>query len=776
MYGIILQNMSEYIKKSFGPGKWKEIKEKMDMKEDNFGIADVFPEGQCTKIGKTAMKILGIKDEEFYEGMGIYFVALATELGYGLILSCLGRNFRDFFVNLDNLHDYLKFTFQRMKAPSFFIASEDENGMMMEYRSKRRGFQYYVQGQVKEISKNFAVEIKKLEMELKKQEVIFDTVVSTFEMKFENKGFLTMKAQEEARKDASMPIRAAIIFEMFPFCILYNSNMEVTVLGIALRQVIPKIIGQSLSSWWELVKPLVEFKWDVILSRMNSMFELATQEEVSKLGQSGGGGSSSGGFSSELNLLEEDVDKTLHIKGQMVFMKEWECILFLACPMMKDLNNLVWNGLFVNDLSMHDYSRDIMLATTQEKIQMKMLLSAAEKKADFLNAQKKKLDEVMKKSDDLISQMLPKQVADELAKGKTNEEICMAYEMVTMLFSDIVTFTVICSRLKPLQVVALLNNMYTLFDFLCDQNAVYKVETIGDAYLIVAGCPVKASNHALKICDMAFDMMDGITMLKDPGTGENILMRIGCHSGPVVAGVVGLKMPRYCLFGINVGLTEKFESNSKPMKIHISETCQGLLSSQYKVEERNDEGLKMKVGGYRSFFLNSKDNRRPLQEAVIKALLPTDKEAPKIAKKDEKKGDKKADAAPPKAEAAAPAAAAAPAPAADTASSAPAPSAAPAPAASAAPEPAAAAAPPPPPSGGDGGGDDGGAGGDGGDAGGGGDEAAPAAEGDDAAEGGDGDAAADEPAAAEGEALAVETVSQTQCCGGLKKSAVCNLI
>lgn len=765
MYGIILQNMSEYIKKSFGPGKWKEIKEKMEIQEENFGIADVFPEGQVTKMGKTAMKIIGIKEEEFYEGMGVYFIALATELGYGLILSCLGRRFRDFFVNLDNLHDYLKFTFQRMKAPSFFIASEDEGGMTMEYRSKRRGFQFYVQGQVKEISKNFAVEIKKLEIELKKQEVIFDTVVSTYEMKFENQGYLQMKAGEEARKDASMPIRAAVIFEMFPFCILYNANMEVTVLGIALRQIIPKIIGQSLSSWWELVKPLVEFKWEVILSRMNSMFELATQEEIDKLGKSGGG-SSSGGFSSEMNLLDEDVDKTLHIKGQMVFIKEWDCILFLACPMMKDLNNLIWSGLFVNDLSMHDYSRDIMLATTQEKIQMKMLLSTAEKKAEYLNAQKKKLDEVMKKSNDLIGQMLPKQVADELAKGKTNEEICVAYELVTMLFSDIVTFTVICSRLKPLQVVALLNNMYTLFDFLCDQNAVYKVETIGDAYLIVAGCPIKASNHALKICDMAFDMMDGITMLKDPGTGDNILMRIGCHSGPIVAGVVGLKMPRYCLFGVNVGLTEKFESNSKPMKIHISETCQGLLSGQYKVEERNDEGLKMKVGGYRSFFLNSKDNRRPLQEAVIKALLPTDKEQKTNIKKDDKKGDKKDAAAPAKADAAAPAAPAA--------AAAPAPSAAAAPTPSAAPEPVASAAPPPPPSGGDGGGGEGGA--DGGDAGGGGgDEASPAAETEDG--GGDGEAAEDEPAAEEGEALGVETVSQSQCCaGGLKKSAVCNLI
>ena len=110
------------------------------------------------------------------------------------------------------------------------------------------------------------------------------------------------------------------------------------------------------------------------------------------------------------------------------------------------------SGLFINDLSMHDYSRDIMLATTQEKIQMKMLLTAAENKAAELDTQKKKLAEVMKKSDDLISQMLPKSIADDLAKGKTNEEICKAYDCVTMLFSDIVTFTVICSKLKPLQV------------------------------------------------------------------------------------------------------------------------------------------------------------------------------------------------------------------------------------------------------------------------------------------------------------------------------------
>ena len=175
--------------------------------QENFGVADIFPEGQILKMGKTAMKLLEMKDEEFYEGMGIYFVTLATDLGYGLMLQSIGRRFRDFFINLDNLHDYLKFTFLRMKAPSFFIADETPEGMLMEYRSKRRGFQYYVQGQVKEIlepcldmiriririltiimqvkeiSKNFALEIKKLEIVLKKQEEVRETLVVRISLK-----------------------------------------------------------------------------------------------------------------------------------------------------------------------------------------------------------------------------------------------------------------------------------------------------------------------------------------------------------------------------------------------------------------------------------------------------------------------------------------------------------------------------------------------------------------------------------------------------------------
>ena len=100
--------------------------------QDNFGSDAVFPEGQIIKMGKTSMKILQLKDEEFYEGMGAYFIDLARELGYSNMLFSLGRKFRDFFTNLDNLHDYLKFSFPR------FVSRRRRRSKVTRVRSPTR--------------------------------------------------------------------------------------------------------------------------------------------------------------------------------------------------------------------------------------------------------------------------------------------------------------------------------------------------------------------------------------------------------------------------------------------------------------------------------------------------------------------------------------------------------------------------------------------------------------------------------------------------------------
>merc|ERR1719495_741961 len=443
-------------------------------------------------MGKTAMKILSMKDEEFYEGMGRYFVTLAKDAGYERTILQLGRRIRDFFLNLDNLHDYLKYTFPKMKAPSFFIESENESMLMMQYRTRRRGFHYYVQGQVKEIAKTLFINTgqldNKLDAKLKKQEIVFDTAVFYFELTYDNRGFVEYQKALESRKEASMPIRAGVFFEMFPFCLLYEKDMIVKNMGSALRFCIPQMIGQKLGNFWELMKPLVDFKYEVIETRMNSMFELATQEEIDKLRSSAGSASDGGDKSEESLELEDldDIDKTLHIKGQMVFIKEWSQMLFLACPIMKGLNNLIWSGLFINDLSMHDYSRDIMLANAQTEMEANLAKMELAKKVAITRQNTEKANTLKRENENLGFMFLPSSTIMLLSSGKQPDEIGEKIERAVFLMAEIQGSTEFVGKAKPAEIANFFNNVESVWDNLVKKNKCYKIDSL-TSYLVEAG-------------------------------------------------------------------------------------------------------------------------------------------------------------------------------------------------------------------------------------------------------------------------------------------------
>ncbi|GCB62005.1 hypothetical protein scyTo_0011412 [Scyliorhinus torazame] len=123
-----------------------------------------------------------------------------------------------------------------------------------------------------------------------------------------------------------------------------------------------------------------------------------------------------------------------------------------------------------------------------------------------------------------------------------------------------------------------------------------QVETIGDAYMVVAGVPEKTKYHAHNICDMALDMVRSIGHLKDPSTGSNIQIRVGVHSGMVVAGVVGHKMPRFGLYGDTVHSASAMESNGKEMHIQLSgSTYEHLIDSPFIFERRGTITIKGNV-------------------------------------------------------------------------------------------------------------------------------------------------------------------------------------
>ncbi|XP_071545685.1 soluble guanylate cyclase 88E [Panulirus ornatus] len=611
MYGLLVENFSEYIKSEYGEDTWEKIRHQANIDHPAFSTHKVYSETLIPKLAKTAVKVLGVSNEDLMFKMGSFFVEFVGQYGYDRVLSVLGRHVRDFLNGLDNLHEYLKFSYPRMRPPSFFCESESSTGMLLHYRSKRRGYAHYTMGQIKQVARHFYN--TDMEIELLREEFILDTTHVTFQLTFDNQAFSNQINLTLIREEQTLPLKGNMLFEIFPFCILLGNKMMVRYIGNSMMQIMPDLVGKKITDWFDLTRPHVDFTFESILRRTNNIFELVTVDSVFP-GKDKMNGDVHGGALNDTN--DEDLgEKSFKLKGQMMYMEEWKMILFLGTPVMSDLDSLMVTGLFINDLSMHDFSRDLMLAGTQQSVELNLALEQEQHKSKKLEESMKKLDEEMRRTDELLYQMIPRQVAKRLRKGENPVDTCETFESVTILFSDVVTFTEICSRITPMEVVSMLNAMYSIFDKLTEKHNVYKVETIGDAYMVVAGAPERQANHGEMVCDMALDMVEAITELKDPSTGNHLRIRVGVHTGMVVAGVVGLKMPRYCLFGDAVNTASRMESTSEAMKVHVSQTTREIISPMYHVEERGEVTVKGK-GIMKTYWLYSCDGRQSIKGQV----------------------------------------------------------------------------------------------------------------------------------------------------------------
>ncbi|ELT92823.1 hypothetical protein CAPTEDRAFT_122722 [Capitella teleta] len=227
-----------------------------------------------------------------------------------------------------------------------------------------------------------------------------------------------------------------------------------------------------------------------------------------------------------------------------------------------------------------------------------------------------------KRTETLLYQMMPKSVAEQL---KTQQSVQAEYfHSVTIFFSDIVGFTLMSARSTPMQVVQMLNGLYSIFDASIDRYDVYKVETIGDAYMVVSGLPNPSERHASEIALLALELRNTVSDYRVPHLpGERIQLRIGLHSGSVVAGVVGLKMPRYCLFGDTVNTSSRMETTSEPNCIHLSESTQVALEAEggFQIQKRGKISIKGK-GMMQTYWLlgyHGNPDRQPKKVHTLKA-------------------------------------------------------------------------------------------------------------------------------------------------------------
>ena len=177
----------------------------------------------------------------------------------------------------------------------------------------------------------------------------------------------------------------------------------------------------------------------------------------------------------------------------------------------------------------------------------------------------------------ILHNMLPSQIADRIVSGE--KMIADSHENVTVFFSDIVGFTKLSEHNKAQDLVAMLNGIFTQFDQIARKHGLEKIKTIGDAYMAVCGAPIPYNNHAERALLFAIEVSD---MMKKYTTalGEKIELRIGLHSGGVVAGVIGENKFAYDMWGDTVNTASRMESHCEPNKIHVSEEFVAAVKGQ----------------------------------------------------------------------------------------------------------------------------------------------------------------------------------------------------
>ncbi|XP_060682665.1 guanylate cyclase soluble subunit alpha-2 isoform X2 [Hemiscyllium ocellatum] len=513
-------------------------------------------------ILQSSANVLGLEIEELQGKFGEELFCICFEENER-VLRAVGSTLQDFFVGFNALLEHARTSNSKhdgFESPSFLCKDSTDGTLMLQYFHPHKIVGFAMPGLIKAA----AQKIYQLEVAVEQVLNVPEKLSSdgtdrsnclTFIIKvYDDTANMKILPQGLTHSPSDLKISIITFCRTFPFHFMFDPSMLILQLGEGLRKQLKSEAHKVLrfQDCFEIISPKICCSFQKILSKLVTPFVIRAKPDGSGLG---------------------DHDKVMEIKGQMIHVPESNSVLFLGSPCVDKLEQLMGRGLHLSDIPIHDATRDVILVGEQAKAQ-----DGLKKRMDKLKATLEKthqaLEEEKKKTVDLLYSIFPGDVAQQLWQRKSVP--ARKFDDVTMLFSDIVGFTAICAQCTPMQVISMLNELYTRFDYQCGILDVYKVETIGDAYCVAGGLHRKSSNHAKLIALMALKMMELSEEVLTPN-GKPIKLRIGIHSGSVLAGVVGVKMPRYCLFGNNVTLASKFESGSQPRRINVSPTTYQLL-------------------------------------------------------------------------------------------------------------------------------------------------------------------------------------------------------
>lgn len=645
MYGMLLESVEHFLKEKYGEKIWHLIRQRTGIKNHVFVTHERYSDNLMLEIASAAVEVLGnetkMTSEDFIQFFGTCFVKFFSNYGYDRFIQISGRHFSDFLRGIDNLHEHMRFAYPKLMSPSFYCSEEASTGLLLHYKSKRRGFQRYVMGQMMEVASMFYNIV--VEMQVLKSDSTESGCHVVYKLNFDNSAFKPPTPDAlSIQHNRDLPCDA--FFHIMPFSFLVTPDMKIYMAGKALSSMLGTIlVGNRVDAVFTLRRPQREFSWENIKS-WNVICELVGKHPCLKnhsskkpplravksvgnedhlkpresnhilerrtiLDETG----HHNGFAALKSRRHSDhplngtlvtkfcgsdysakVSRPLHLRGQMKYLKKYDMVLFICSPMISSVEEMARTGMYISDLRMHNSSQEMVLSGIQPLPELEYARDQLLDRGKMLEESLEKLDQERQRSEELLYRMMPKAVADRLRDGQKAVQTCEHFDSVTIMFSYLDNFDNICASVSPMEVVTLVNKMFLTFDELSEKHDVYKFETLGDAqYMVVNGVPVRKDRHVEPVAAMALDILDSVRELRHPTSKRLLTVSIGIHLGPVAAGLVGEKMPQYCLFGDSVNMAARLRTTSLPMRIHISKSChESLKEIGFKTEFRGQTELK----------------------------------------------------------------------------------------------------------------------------------------------------------------------------------------
>lgn len=577
-----------------GDLEWRALRRKLSIVAESVREWD---DWHLDDLLTTLITQLEVDTQEFMRRLGREYVRECRRQ-YGKALQSLGYNLEGFLTNLTGLCDIIK-TNANMRTkndvPSL-VCNRQGDKVVLHFFTNREPIRYFVGGVIEGVSQQiFSKDVRvscdkcdtpngnrtnhRFYFKYSAEEVCIQssgggggvdsggegrTSAQNGQLESSSAGGGEGKVSSPlnvttatSSKTRDSKISVGSFCKAFPWHFVCSKAMRITQLGSGLLQIFgPQTVRQNheVTSCFTLTSPEdTSLTYEQVVSRINTAFVLAIKYPPTSRHKM----------------------QNMELKGQMVECPESDSVLFVGSPLLDGLTALTSCGLYLSDIPIHDATRDVILVGEQSRAQDGLKRRMAQLK-DSIEETNNAVDKEREKNVSLLHLIFPPDIAKRLWLGEVIQ--AQKHDEVTMLFSDIVGFTSICSTATPFMVINMLQILYTQFDAFCGQLDVYKVETIGDAYCVAGNLHRRSSWHAHQVAWMALKMMYSCTS-HTTHDGQPIQMRIGLHTGPVLAGVVGTAMPRYCMFGANVTIANQFESSSEPLRIHISPTTHRILSS-----------------------------------------------------------------------------------------------------------------------------------------------------------------------------------------------------